>query len=380
LTFSEAHVPLIEQHGQEALRLARHTGDQKTLARSLIGLGSVDQVRGHMREADRKFAEALQISRQEGYQDSLAHALVFLCMQASLQGKFQAAMQLGREGVVLSRAIHDGFTELRTLAFLCQACWSAGHYAQALTLLHEGMATARERRNTFFVGRLMNTLGWFSREFGAVSRAVERDHESMELGRASRIANVEISALINLGLDYLALGQYERALVSLKPTLERVQHEAFGVHQWRWQTRLLIGLAEVHYAMGAYERALHAVEAGLQQAQATGSQKYVANALALQGKVLTALGQRESGGRALQQAFRLVERLQSPSLTYPIAYELGRWFDMIGKERQGAALYGKAKATIAHMLASVEDPALQASFRQSELVQTVLARAARVGV
>jgi tetratricopeptide (TPR) repeat protein len=378
LTFSEAHVPLIEQYGQEALGLARRTGDQKTLARSLIGLGSVDQVRGQMREADRKFAEAMQISRREGYQDSLAHALVFLCMQASLRGKFQAAMQLGREGVVLSRAIHDGFTELRTLAFLCQACWSAGHYAQALTMLREGMATAQERQNTFFVGRLTNTLGWFCREFGALSRAVELDHESLELGHAAGISNVEISASINLGLDYLALGQYERALVSLKPTLERVRHEAFGVHQWRWQMKLLIGLAEVHYAMGAYEHALHLVEEGLEQARATGSQKYVANAWALQGKILIALGQREAGGRALQQAFRLVERLHSPSLTYPIAYALGQWFDMIGNERRAAALYGKANATIEQMLATVEEPAWQASFRQYEPVQTILACAARV--
>jgi tetratricopeptide (TPR) repeat protein len=228
-------------------------------------------------------------------------------------------------------------------------------------------------------GRLTNILGWFSREFGAVSRAVELDHESLELGRASSIANVEISALINLGLDYLALGQYDRALASLQPTLERVQHEAFGVHKWRWPMRLLIGLAEVHYAMGAYEPALHAVEEGLQQARATGSQKYVANAWALQGKILIALGQREAGGRALQRAFRLVERLQSPSLTYPIAYELGRWFDTIGKERQAAALYGKAKTLIEHMLTAVEEPVLHASFRQSELVQTILARAARVG-
>ncbi|MGH8066233.1 MAG: hypothetical protein ACRERE_13565 [Candidatus Entotheonellia bacterium] len=379
LAFSEAHVPLIEQHGQEALRLARQTGDQKTMARSLIGLGSVDQVRGNLPEADQKFIEALRISRREGYQDSLAHALVFLCMQASLQGNFQEAMQLGQEGVVISRAIHDGFTELRTLAFLCQASWSAGYYAQALTMLHEGMATAKERQNTFFVGRLTNTLGWFSREFGAVSRAVELDHESVELGRAARIANVEISALINLGFDYLALGQPERALVSLKPTLERVQHEAFGVHRWRWRMRLLIGLAEVHYAMGAQELALRAVEEGLEQAQATGSQKYVANAWALRGKILLALGRREAGGRALRRAFRLVERLHSPSLIYPIAYDLGQWFEMTGNERRATALYGKAKATIEHMLAAVEDPAWEASFRQSGPVQTILACAARAG-
>jgi tetratricopeptide (TPR) repeat protein len=199
--------------------------------------------------------------------------------------------------------------ELRTLAFLCQACWSAGHFAQALTMPYEARAKAKERHNTFILGRLTNTLGWFSHEFGAVSRAIELDHESMELGRVSRISNVEISALINLGLDYLALGQYERAVSSLSPTLERVQREAFGVHKWRWQIKLLIGLAEVHYAMGANEHALHAVEEGLKQAQATGSQKYVAKACALRGKILLTLKQREAGGRALQRAFRLVEHL-----------------------------------------------------------------------
>jgi tetratricopeptide (TPR) repeat protein len=241
LAFSETHTPLVEQHAQEALQLAHRTGDQKIRASSLISLGAVEHVRGNLPEADRKFTEALRISQREGYQDSAAHALVFLCMVTYEQGRFQAATQLGQEGVVISRAIHDGFAELRTLAFLCQACWSAGHYAQALSMLHEGRAKAEERHNTFIVGRLTNTLGWFSREFGAVSRAIELDHESMELGQVSRISNVEISALINLGLDYLALGQYERAVSSLSPTLERVQREAFGVHKWRWQIKLLIG-------------------------------------------------------------------------------------------------------------------------------------------
>ena len=136
LTFSEAHTPLLEQYAQEALQLARETGDHKTLARSLINLGSVDQVRGHMREADRKFTEAMHISRREGYQDSLARALVFLCMQASVQGKLQAAMQLGQEGVVISETIHDGFTELRTLALLCQASWGAGPACRYAVLPH----------------------------------------------------------------------------------------------------------------------------------------------------------------------------------------------------------------------------------------------------
>ena len=53
---------------------------------------------------------------------------------------------------------------------------------------------------------------------------------------------------------------------------------------------------------------------------------------------------------------------------------------MLGNEPQAAALYGKAKAAIEHMLATVEDAALQASFRQSGPVQTILACAAHTGV
>jgi hypothetical protein len=72
--------------------------------------------------------------------------------------------------------------------------------------------------------------------------------------------------------------------------------------------------------------------------------------------------------------------LHSPSLTYPIAYDLGQWFDRLGDERQAAALYGKAKAAIAHMLSTVEDAALQASFQKSWQVQAILISAARTDV
>jgi hypothetical protein len=143
--------------------------------------------------------------------------------------------------------------------------------------------------------------------------------------------------------------------------------------------KLLIGLAEVHYAMGAYEHALHAVEEGHEQAQATTAQKWLAKAMALQGKILIALKHQEAGGRALQQAFRLVEHLHSPSLTYPMAYDLGQWFEMIGNEPQAAALYGKAKATIRHMLTSVDDPVLQTAFQRSGPVQAIFSCAARMG-
>ncbi len=235
-------MPFVEQYAQEAVQLYEKTGDQKIHARALESLGLVEQVRGNLQEADKKFEESLQICRQEGYKDTQAHNLLWLSAHATWQGNFQRSIQLGQEGLTVSREIHDGLNELFTLSFLCLATWGAGNYAQALNVLHEGMTKAKERDNKFMVGRLTNTLGWFHSEFGDIARAIEYDLESNELGHMYRVSNVEISALINLGLDYFLLGQHERALSYLQPTLDRVQREAFGAHRWRWTIRLLIGL------------------------------------------------------------------------------------------------------------------------------------------
>jgi tetratricopeptide (TPR) repeat protein len=241
------------------------------------------------------------------------------------------------------------------------------------------MIKAQGWENKRVIGRLTNTQGWFHREFGDLSSAIAYDQESIELGHTHHLANVEVSALINLGLDHLALRQYERASSYLAPTLDRVQREAFGVHRWRWTIRLLTGLADLSYATGAYDQALLYIEQGLQEAQRTSSQKYVALGWALRGKIAAKLGDTEAAGTELQQAFSLAEQLQSPSLLYPITYDLGQWHENSGNEREAATLYGKAKATIEQMVTAMDDDALRSTFLQSALVQEIHGRATRLG-
>ena len=373
------HIAFVEQYAQEAMHLFHHTGEPYIHVRSLRSLGLVEQDRGNLLDAERHFEEAVRISRQEGFQDNLAQTLARLTSGAYWQGHFSRVVHLSQEGLTVARAIHDGSSELLDLANLCLACWSTGNYTQARTVLHEGMAKAEERESKLIIGRLINTLGWFHRECGDLSHAIEYDQESMELGRTCSIGSVEVSALINLGLDALALGQQARAVSYLAPTLDRVVREAFGAHRWRWQMRILTGLAELSYTTGDRDQALRYVEEGLKEAQRTSSQKYVALGWALRGKIIAEFGDTAMAGTELQRAFSLAEQLQSPSLLYPIAYDLGHWYETIGKEREAASLYGKAKTTIAQMATAVEDEALRSTFLQSALVQEIHERAARVG-
>src|SRR4029453_5327742 len=154
----------------------------------------------------------------------------------------------------------------------------------------------KDRDNIYFLGRLTNSRAWLHSQIGDVSHALTYDLESADIGRTHVLPNVEISALINLVLDYLALGQPEHARSYLAPTLERVEREGLGSHRWRWKIRLLIGLAELSYTTGAYEQAIRYVEEGLQEAQATSSQKYVAKGWALRGKIVAQLGDNDAAG------------------------------------------------------------------------------------
>jgi hypothetical protein len=91
------------------------------------------------------------------------------------------------------------------------------------------------------------------------------------------------------------------------------------------------------------------------------------------------MGDAETAGTELQRAFALIDQLQSPSLIDPIAYELGYWYESIGKEREATTLYGKAQATIEQMVTTVEEEALRSTLLQSALVQTINERVACLG-
>jgi hypothetical protein len=121
------------------------------------------------------------------------------------------------------------------------------------------------------------------------------------------------------------------------------------------------------------------VEEGLKEAQSTNSQKYIALGWALRGKIAAQLGDTDAAGTDLQRAFTLADQLQSPSLIYPIAYDLGQRHESAGQEREAVTFYGKSKATIEQMVTAMDDDALRSTFLQSALVQEIHERATRLG-
>jgi tetratricopeptide (TPR) repeat protein len=233
-----------------------------------------------------------------------------------------------------------------------------------------GLAKARERGLNFNIGRLTNTLGWLHQELGDVRRAIEYDREGADLGQRFKLGNVEVSSLLNLGSDYVHLGEPRRAITVLEETHDRIE-KAFGAHRWRWAMRVVVPLAEALIAIGEPERALPHLERGLARAQVTGCLKYVARIHLLRGDIALRAGQVTEARADLEVALRTAREIGQPTLTWQAAHLLGRALAAGEGAEAAHAMLTLAVETIDGVAARAPEPAMARAFAEWPRVQAV---------
>lgn len=371
-TFSWDHIPQAQTLGEEALGIAQETGDERVVARSLIYLGSVDQMHGKLLEGDPKLEQALRIGEASGFQDVIAQASMWLGAAAEWRGEFQRTITLCQQGERAAADVYDGTMELFNQAFHCLAHIGLGAYAEAVAAINDGLTKARDRDNTFILGRLTNTLGWLHQELGDFQRAAVYDSDSADLGQRIGNSNVEISALINLGFDYLHLGEPEKALALLENTFSRAE-QGFGAHRWRWIMHVCAAIADTLLMLDAPDRALTYVERGFIEARATSSMKYIARFHALRGEVALAARQWSHAEADCREALRIARQISYPTLTWQATHLLAQ--SQAGQNNLEAAFASVQLAveTIEAVAARIPDPALRETFLAWQRVQAVRA-------
>lgn len=257
-----------------AFDIAHDVDDDRLIARTLFLMASVDQMQARLADAETKFAESLVRERSGNYRDIAVQSQTLLSIQRKWQGQFDEAIAMSLATEATSREIHDGFNEVFGMSNRCFALIGRGDYRDAWETLARVRALALERQNHFMFARMGNTLGWLHQEYGSFAGALELNSDSRDIGHRIKNGNVEISALIDLGFNDLALGGPQPALELFERTLERAR-KAFGAHRWRWSIHLAFGLTTALMALGRDSEALAQVERGLAEADQTDSLKYV---------------------------------------------------------------------------------------------------------
>jgi tetratricopeptide (TPR) repeat protein len=369
-TLSADHVPHTKRRAEEALAIARETGDQHVLARSHYLLGTLDQVSGDLVGGNARFEESLRIGERHGFKDIVAADLTQLGIHANWRGSFKQALDLTARSAVVAAEVHDRFHEGLSIAVACLAHVALGEYAEGRALIQRGLVQARERGLNFNIGRLTNTLGWLHQELGDFRSAIEYDREGADLGQRYKLGNVEVSSIINLGSDYVHLGEPRRAITVLEETQHRIE-TAFGAHRWRWAMRVVVPLAEALIAIGEAERSLPHLERGLARAQAAGCMKYVARIHLLRGDVVLRAGQPKEARADLEAALRAAREIAQPTLTWQAAHLLGRALAAGGDAEAAYGMLTLAVETIDGVAARAPEQDMARAFAEWPRVQAV---------
>ena len=378
IPLSADHLTEAERFATEAARIAREIGDQEVLAQSLNILAALEQNRGRLSEAERMFSEALQIAEPNGFAVTAYQGRFLLAMQREWQGHFTATRPVFRRVEEDARAAGDSTYELFAIAAGAKTYIARGEHSEALTIMAQGLAKAKDRDNKFTVARIANTIGWLHQELGDFRVALEHDREGAEIGKAIKSGNVEISSLINVGFDYLHLGDPTRALALLEDTQRRAE-AGLGAHRWRWGMHVAVYLGETLIALGRPDDALPQIERALTGARATDSAKYVAKAHALRGEIELAAGRWSEAEADLTEALLIAQRIGYPTLIWQCAHALSRALASRAERDRAARgvlerayeMAQLAADTIQTVADRLTDPALATALRSWNRVRAV---------
>src|SRR5262249_7142726 len=219
----------------------------------------------------------------------------------------------------------------------------------------------------YWLPRLPNTMGWLHRELQDLDTALRLDHEGVQMGRQLASSDAEANSHINLGHDYLMLGEPARAYEHLQEA-ERLynQHVWF---RWRFNLRLQAEMATYWIVRGDLKAAAGHATTSLRLAEETLSRKHMAWARKLQGDIAVLEERVEDGRRHLASALALLGGHPCPILEWRVLKAAAGLARRLKAPSGSEELRGRSRAVVRSLADAIWDDRRRQSFLASEAVR-----------
>ena len=351
---------------RRALSLAERVQDENLIARLLVLLSVAQASEGRLSDALDSTIQARTLSQKKKDQQLEAQTLNELGFIYTQLGEFQNGIDVIQEALAIQAASPDLGISTYSWNILGRAYGGLGQYQQALDAFEKCRQQAAEIEDRFFLAQVPNMLGWLYRELYAVERAERCDQESVDLALRYGKGPIEISARLNLCLDWLALKRLDDAYTALQQIEKQIKAGQFGFHQWRWRLRLLYIGGRYYLQTGQIELALTKSENLWHLAQEVNAKKYMCLAQQLRGDALTALARPDEAKIALKRSIQLAE-----SMSYrPVQWAAGLQLASI-QPTQDQKILAKARGLVRETAGQLADPGLRQTFLESPPIQAL---------
>ena len=245
------------EHTQQALAIARETGDRSGEGSQLGSLGNRYADLGQTEKAIEHYQQALAIARETGDRSSEGTQLGNLGNSYADLGQTEKAIEHYQQALAIARETGDRRREGLWLGNLGNSYADLGQTEKAIEHYQQALAIARETGDRSGEGTQLGNLGNSYADLGQTEKAIEHTQQALAIARETGDRSDEGLWLGNLGDSYADLGQTEKAVEHYQQTAE-IGDDA-GNAQVKAVARL--GLAQVHLSRQEWSEARQVAEA-----------------------------------------------------------------------------------------------------------------------
>jgi tetratricopeptide (TPR) repeat protein len=195
------------EHTQQALAIARETGDRGSEGAQLGGLGNLYSTLGQTEKAIEHYQQALAIARETGNRNGEGVQLGNLGTSYSARGQPEKSIEHYEQALAIARETDDRTSEGLWLGGLGNRYADRGQTEKAIEYQQQALAIARETGNRYSEGLWLGNLGDSNADLGQTEKAIEHYQQAAEIGDVT--GNVQVKAAARLGLAQVHLYRQE---------------------------------------------------------------------------------------------------------------------------------------------------------------------------
>ena len=353
--------------GRRALELARTRKSDVGVAFAEYVLAQERLCVGALASAEDYLDRSVPVLKREGTPEQLLKAYPAAGMLHTWRLEYEQAHRIFDWAVQKSRDLGASMTLLQCLFFKGMTLGNQGRLSDAIAVLQEGIRLAELNGERFFLSRLPNTLGWIHREAQDIETALRLDSENVAMAREMGFQEAEANSLVNLGHDYLSLGELDQAFGHFQQAATIYEQDVW--FRWRHNTRLQAELARYWILRGSLETAARHATSSLKTAEVTQSPKYIAWAHKVLGDIASLEDRVEDAKREYGIALQTVDAHPCPTTHWRI---LAARADLARKLKDTTAIeefHGLARKVIQGLAESIREKPLRQTFLTSKAIR-----------
>jgi class 3 adenylate cyclase/tetratricopeptide (TPR) repeat protein len=365
------------EYAEQAKMLASEIASKSILAASIFVTGQVYEVTGKLSEAARLWEESLRVSREAGDKGIEGLSLNWLGFLNNWMGEYEQALHLHGQAFTIGHMHNFQYLLLWLFWMRGLARCGKGEYEAALVSLKDALELSERLGNKAVKCRVLNTLGWVYGELYNLEPAIRYNQEGAEA--AYKIGDPEIirNAEINLGDNYLHLGDIEQAQQYLEKVYRDSQRRGVWGEEWtkwRYLQHCCHSLGELWLTKGDAEKTLQFAAECLQLAEPTKSRKNIVKGWRLQGQAYCLQGKLAEAEAVLQKVFALAKEIGNPPQLWKTYQALGELYEKQGATVQARSAYASATEVIDRVASQLQDQEIKQTFLSARQVQEIQER------